>query len=44
MAGAGVAPAAKTMMRVLTEVAERYTEAPEEAIDRGDRAGLTPVS
>ena len=33
--GAGVAPAAKTMLRVLTEVAERYAEAPEEAIEPG---------
>ena len=33
--GAGVAPAAKTMLRVLTEVAERYAEAPEEAVESG---------
>src|SRR6185312_3894810 len=39
--GAGVAPAAKTMLRVLTEVAERYAQAPEEALEPG---ALTPVS
>ena len=40
-----MAPAAKTMLRVLTEVAARYAEAPEEALEPGVIApGLTSVS
>jgi DNA-binding transcriptional LysR family regulator len=33
--GPGVVPAAKTMLRVLAEVAQRYTHAPEEALEPG---------
>jgi DNA-binding transcriptional LysR family regulator len=43
--GAGVAPAAKTMLRVLAEVAERYARAPDEALEPGVIApALMPVS
>jgi DNA-binding transcriptional LysR family regulator len=37
--GAAVAPAAKTMLGVLTEVAERYAQAPDEALEPG---GIAP--
>jgi DNA-binding transcriptional LysR family regulator len=38
--GPGVAPAAKTMIRVLADVAKRYAEAPEEA---PEPAGVRPA-
>jgi DNA-binding transcriptional LysR family regulator len=39
MSGPGVAPAARTMLRILSDVAEEYTASPEDVIARSARSG-----